>query len=282
MGTALGDFIRAKRDATLPGDLGLPDNGRRRAPGLRRIELAMRAGISVEYLTRIEQGRDHHPTVSVLNAIADGLGLNVEERRHLAYLAKIASGVCVTHRVETPRPARQEPRPSAVGMLRLLEPDGVAMVTNKLGDVLAHTSAFERLMGSSGLLASDEPNLTRYVFTDARARRFLGNWGQVADVQAFDLWHVGTLMAWEGLTKELESAAGEDFTARISKKLPPNPEPWHIVSADGTPTRWQREVLEIPAAPEQQIVIFMPADPETRAAFDRARHENVTPLRVAR
>jgi transcriptional regulator with XRE-family HTH domain len=95
MGTPLGDFIRAKRDATLPSDLGLPDNGRRRAPGLRRTELAARAGISVEYLTRIEQGRDRNPTLPVLTAIADGFSLNVGERRHLMFLAKIAGGVCI-------------------------------------------------------------------------------------------------------------------------------------------------------------------------------------------
>src|SRR4051812_20164672 len=63
MGTPLGDFIRAKRDDTRPADLGLPALERRRAPGLRRSELAARAGISVEYLTRIEQGRDRNPSV---------------------------------------------------------------------------------------------------------------------------------------------------------------------------------------------------------------------------
>ncbi|MGV9351164.1 helix-turn-helix domain-containing protein, partial [Streptomyces spiralis] len=58
MGTPLGDFIRAKRDSIQPESFGLPDRGRRRSPGLRRADLATRAGISVEYLTRIEQGRD--------------------------------------------------------------------------------------------------------------------------------------------------------------------------------------------------------------------------------
>jgi transcriptional regulator with XRE-family HTH domain len=84
VGTPLGEFIRAKRDRTRPADLGIQDGQRRRAPGLRRTELAVRAGISVEYLTRIEQGRDRNPSGSVVNAIADALALDVAERRHLS------------------------------------------------------------------------------------------------------------------------------------------------------------------------------------------------------
>lgn len=76
MGTPLGDFIRAKRDDTQPAALGIVEYGRRRAPGLRRSDLAARSRISVEYLTRIEQGRDRNPTGPVINAIADALRLD--------------------------------------------------------------------------------------------------------------------------------------------------------------------------------------------------------------
>jgi transcriptional regulator with XRE-family HTH domain len=55
----------------------LPAGTRRRAPGLRRSELAALAGISVEYLVRIEQGRDRHPSISVVNALADALCLDL-------------------------------------------------------------------------------------------------------------------------------------------------------------------------------------------------------------
>lgn len=278
--TPLGDFIRAKRDATLPSDLGLPDNGRRRAPGLRRTELAARAEISVEYLTRIEQGRDRHPTLGVLNAIADGLSLNVEERRHLTYLAKIAGGACISQRRHTPQPLRQQARPAAVQTLRLLDPDGVAMVSNKLGDVLAHTSAFQQLMQHTGLLDSEEPNLTRYVFTDSRAKSFLGNWEQIADVQAFDLWHAPTVTASQWLRSEIAPQGGSDFTARTSQKLPPAQEPWQIVQTDGSLTQWHRELLELPAEPEQQIVMWIPIDAPSVPAARTRRDDNVTPLRV--
>jgi transcriptional regulator with XRE-family HTH domain len=164
MGTPLGDFIRTKRDSIQPETLGLPDRGRRRSPGLHRSDLATRAGISVEYLTRIEQGRDRDPSVAVVNALADALSLDPAERNHLRYLAKITGGACSAR--TQPAPPRRDVRPS---VLRLLEP-GIAVVTNRLGDVLAHTSGYEAVTRGTGLLDADTPNLTRYVFTDPRAR----------------------------------------------------------------------------------------------------------------
>jgi len=83
MGTPLGDFPRARRDSTSPDVAGLPAGPRRRAPGLRRSELAALAGISVEYLVRIEQGRDRNPSAAVVNALAGALRLDAAEREHL-------------------------------------------------------------------------------------------------------------------------------------------------------------------------------------------------------
>src|SRR5262245_40303936 len=142
MGTPFGGFIRAKRDSTRPEDLGLPAHQRRRAPGLRRSELAARAGISVEYLTRIEQGRDHNPSYPIVNALADALSLDAAERTHLRYLAKISGGMCGHSR---PAPPEWSVRPAVRRILELLEP-GVAFVTNTVGDVLAHTETFAMLM----------------------------------------------------------------------------------------------------------------------------------------
>src|SRR5437879_1283066 len=126
MGKPLGEFIRAKRDSIQPESLGLPDRGRRRSPGLRRLDLATRAGISVEYLTRIEQGRDRHPSAEVINALADALGLDPSERNHLRYLAKITGDGCSLQ--TRPTPPRREVRPSVLKTLHLLEP-GIAIVT---------------------------------------------------------------------------------------------------------------------------------------------------------
>src|SRR5438874_9064990 len=129
MGTPLGDFVRAKRDSIQPESFGLPDRGRRRSPGLRRSDLAARAGISVEYLTRIEQGRDRNPSPSVVNALADALSLDAGERHHLRYLAKISGGACAGR--SRPTPPDRTVRPAVRQILDLLEP-GVAFVTNRL------------------------------------------------------------------------------------------------------------------------------------------------------
>src|SRR5882724_534894 len=83
----LGDFLRARREALRPADVGLPDSGRRRTPGLRREEVATLADVSVDYLVRLEQGRDVNPSPSVQSALARALRLTGAERHHLAALA---------------------------------------------------------------------------------------------------------------------------------------------------------------------------------------------------
>jgi transcriptional regulator with XRE-family HTH domain len=83
----LGAALRGWRDRVAPGDVGLPAGGHRRAPGLRREELAMLAGMSADYITRLEQGRATTPSAQVLTALARALRLSDEERQHLFRLA---------------------------------------------------------------------------------------------------------------------------------------------------------------------------------------------------
>src|SRR3954453_2716463 len=84
----LGDFLRSRRARLQPQDVGLPDYGRRRVPGLRREELAQLAGVSVDYYVRLEQGRDIHPSDQVLDAIANALRLNAGGRQPLDALVR--------------------------------------------------------------------------------------------------------------------------------------------------------------------------------------------------
>lgn len=277
MGTPLGDFVRAKRDGTRPEDLGLPSYERRRAPGLRRSELAVRAGISVEYLTRIEQGRDRNPSAAVVNALADGLSLDTAERTHLHYLAKITGGACAGH-TQPVRPQR-EVRPAVRQTLDLLEP-GVALLTNRLGDVLAYTGGFELVMRGSGLLDGESPNLTRYVFTHPRARATFTDWDQVADEQVFNLWRSPSTSTFEWFTAELAPQAGAEFTRRLDRHLPPPATPLLIEHPDGDRLRWNRETLELAGADEQQVVILLPADDATARAYDRLRGVHGAALRA--
>jgi transcriptional regulator with XRE-family HTH domain len=278
VGTPLGDFIRAKRDKTRPEDLGITVQQRRRAPGLRRTELAGRAGISVEYLTRIEQGRDRNPSASVVNAVADALGLDIAERRHLAYLAKISGGACAgPHRREPPR---RQVRPEVLQVLHLLEP-AAAIVTNRLGDILACTPDFRAVVAATGLLEAEPASLTRYVFTDPRARDTFPDWDRVADEQAFSLWLGPSVASHEWFKAEFAPIAGPEFTRRVGQHLPPprgqlrmrHPATEHEL-------RWNRETLELPAPDEQQLVVYLPADQHTAEALGRLRDENQPRLRA--
>src|ERR1019366_797642 len=168
MGTPLGDFLRARRDSTGPDVVGLPAGARRRAPGLRRSELAalagIRGGVRVGFRVGIGQGRGRSPSAAVVNALAEALRLDAAEREHLRHLTKITGGTCVGARAQPGR----DVRPGARRLLDGFEP-GIAVISNRFGDLLACTSGFEVIARLAGLLDGDRPNLTRFVFTDPRA-----------------------------------------------------------------------------------------------------------------
>ncbi|WP_380281617.1 helix-turn-helix domain-containing protein [Kitasatospora purpeofusca] len=267
MGTPLGNFIRAKRDAVQPGLLGLPERQRRRSPGLRRLDLANRADVSVEYLARIEQGRDRNPSPAVVNALADALCLNASERTHLRYLAKITGDTCTID--VRPVPPSRRVRASVLRTLELLEP-GVAIVTNRLGDVLAHTSGYRAVTGGAGLFDAERPNLNHYLFTDPRARTFFADWDDVADEQTFDLWQAPSLENLEWLTAELTPVAGDEFTRRLNLGKVPSRGVLRLDHPEGHRLRLLRETLELPGD-SQQLVVFLPEDDATAETLDRLR-----------
>jgi len=267
--TPLGDFIRSRRDATTPVQVGLPAGERRRAPGLRRSELASVAGISVEYLTRIEQGRDRNPSDPIVNALADALSLDTAERAHLRHLARISGAACAGH--SRPAPPDRNVRPTVRRILELLEP-GIAFVTNRLGDVLAHTTGFAMVMRDTGLLDAGQPNVTRYVFTHPQARTTFNAWHQVADEQVFNLWLGPSNENFEWFTADFAPVAGAEFTRRLHRHRPPPQVPLTMNHPRAGQLRWDRETLELPTPDAQQLVIWLPADDATAAAVDQLRH----------
>jgi transcriptional regulator with XRE-family HTH domain len=128
MANRLGAYLRARRDLVRPEEVGLPAGGSRRVPGLRREEVAMLAGISADYYLRLERGRDAHPSVQVLEALARVLRLDDVER---AYLLGLAS--------DRPRRARaRKPERVPERLHHLLATIGVpAFVEGRGFDVLA-------------------------------------------------------------------------------------------------------------------------------------------------
>ena len=240
--------------------------------------MAARAGISVEYLTRIEQGRDRNPSRSIVNALADALQLDVAERTHLGYLAKISGDACAGH--ARPVPPERTVRPAVHQILDFLEP-GIAFVTNRLGDVLAHTDGFATVMRDTGLLDADEPNLTRYVFTHPQARTTLVDWDQIADEQVFNLWLGPSTETFEWFTADFAAVAGAEFTRRLHRHLPPARVPLRMVHPQGHQLQWNREILELPAPDAQQLIVFLPADEATSAAVDHlSQRSHRTALRA--
>ncbi|WP_314411640.1 helix-turn-helix transcriptional regulator [Streptomyces kroppenstedtii] len=156
----LGDFLRARRNRLRPRDVGLEPGGRRKVTGLRREELALLAGLSTDYYQRMEQGREVRPSDGVLDALADALVLDDEERRHLFTLA---------HAARRPVPSRVERGPERVpdSTRRLLGVmDTPAVVLGRHLDLLAWNTMAEVLLGSPAGLPSHRLNMLLLMFDD--------------------------------------------------------------------------------------------------------------------
>lgn len=174
--TPLGVFLRARREQITPEQVGLPDHGRRRVPGLRREELAMLAGVSVDYYVRLEQGRNDHPSPQVLDALARVLQLGDDEARYLRDLAM-------------PPPPRQR-RPAArkaervsptLERLLLALPTNPAFVLGRYMDVLA----VNPIMLALNPAHTAGNNVVRSVFLDPASRDCYPDWeGVAADTAA--------------------------------------------------------------------------------------------------
>ncbi|MDR6864640.1 helix-turn-helix transcriptional regulator [Phycicoccus sp. 3266] len=151
----LAAVLRRAREAVRPEDVGLAAGSRRRVPGLRREELALLAGISVDYVVRLEQGRGPQPSTQVLGALARALRLDVDARDELFRLAGSPPPEEGTVDVHV--------RPS---VLRLIDRfvDLPAFVQSAKGDVLAWNAMSEALQGDWSSLPPEQRNLARLRF----------------------------------------------------------------------------------------------------------------------
>jgi len=157
----LADFLRRRRAAIRPAEAGLPDGARRRTAGLRREEVAMLAGMSVDYVIRLEQGRSSQPSAQILRALARALRLSDDERDHLFHLAG-----------HQPPPAAASATVARAGLVRMLDllGDTPAAVLSDLGVVLAQNRAGMLLMGDLTRLTGDDRYLAHRWFTDPAAQ----------------------------------------------------------------------------------------------------------------
>ncbi|MPZ97383.1 MAG: helix-turn-helix domain-containing protein [Propionibacteriales bacterium] len=265
----LGSFLRSRRDAVRPAQVGLPEGPRRRTPGLRRAELATLAGVSVDYLIRLEQGRDTHPSPQVLGALAEALRLSDEDRDYLQNLAIISNSAGPCPRAWAT--AARTVRPTVRAMLEQLEPTP-AFVVNHLADLLAWTDGYDRLARPLGILDGDEPNLLWFTFADERARTAYPDWDEVADEQVADLHELrrGDTDA-DALAARLSKVAGTEFIDRwVSRPLGARRTGVRgLTHPDVGALRLAFEALELPDADHQRLVVYLPADAPTAAGLDR-------------
>lgn len=263
----LAEFLRSRRERLSPADVGLPDSGRRRTPGLRREEVATLAGVSIDYLIRLEQGRDTKPSPSVLGALATALRLSDEEKRYLAMIGQEHdSGLCPS----TTRSNREVP-PTVLQLLDRLEPSP-AFVAGPFGDLLAWTEAFERLVEPLGLLDVGMTNLARFVFLHPSARSVYPDWGSAADEQAQRLraasmrWSFDEAMI--ALLDDLQQVP--EFASRwsdheVAEKRRGTKALTHPTLG---PLQIAYEVMSLADDDEQRLVTWLPADERTSVAFE--------------
>ncbi|MFB7875833.1 helix-turn-helix transcriptional regulator [Nocardia sp. NPDC056064] len=185
---AFAELLVARRGELRPEDVGLPAGGRRRTPGLRREEVAVLAGVSADYLARLEQGRDTNPSMAVVDALATALRFNETERARFSWLALTTGSEsrCPSTAFD---PSLDQVPAALRAVVDALAP-APAFVLGPRAAVLAWNSAWAELAAPLGLLdGPEEVNLALWTFRHPLARTAVTDWAQFADLQADQLAH---------------------------------------------------------------------------------------------
>ncbi|QSB14236.1 helix-turn-helix domain-containing protein [Natronosporangium hydrolyticum] len=175
--TELGDYLRSCRAKVSAEAAGIPSSGHRRVPGLRREELAMLAGVSADYIVRLEQGRAKSASPEILRALAQALDLRPDEEEYLLRCATDATGA--SSRAASKPPAEQRVSPAIRVLLDSLT--GVpALVLGRRMDIIGWNALGAALFTDFGALAPQHRNQIRLVFLDERVRSLYRDWEKVA------------------------------------------------------------------------------------------------------
>jgi transcriptional regulator with XRE-family HTH domain len=255
--TEVRDFLTSRRARLTPQDVGLPAHGgQRRVKGLRREEVAILAGVSVEYYNRMERGNLNGVSESVLDSLASALRLDDAERVHLSDLAR------ASNRSSTTRPKRTGQQRIRLTIQRIL--DGMTAVPayarNGRLDILAVNQLGAALLPDL-MSAPGTPNLGKYLVLDPRAQDFYADWQAVArDCVAALRIEAGRNPYDRGLT---------DLVGELSTRSGPFREWWgsHNVRLHNSATKQLRhpvagdievtgEALEVPADPGLTIIAY--------------------------
>jgi transcriptional regulator with XRE-family HTH domain len=169
------DFLVGRRARITPAQAGLPTSSRRRVAGLRREEVAVLAGVSTEWYTRLEKGHIGGVSEDVLDAVARALRLDDDERTYLFDLARSSRAGR-----RTPTRRRDVEIPPRVQWLLDSMTMSSAFVRNGRTDVIAGNALaralFAPMFGGPALDRRGRPNVARYIFLDPGARDFFADW----------------------------------------------------------------------------------------------------------
>jgi transcriptional regulator with XRE-family HTH domain len=251
----LADFLRTRRSALNPDDVGLPNGGRRRTPGLRREEVAQLAGMSVTWYTWLEQARDVRASQSVLDGLADALRMNAAERAHLMLLGRGDEAVAS-------RARREDLDPTVRRLIENLG-DSPACILGRRWDYLAWNRAFEVVFCDPRKYPEDRRNFLWSIFTDQTRRRRSLDWeasarNALARFRADNARHLGD-PEFEELIDAVHAASPEfrDWWPR------------HEVARSGIGTKEMRHdvvgklwfehaVFKLEETPEQRLILYSP------------------------
>lgn len=174
---ALSDFLKARRGKLSPGEVGLPEGGRRRTPGLRREEVAQLAGVSSTWYTWLEQGRDIQASYAVLECVAEALRLTADERRYFYALAEGGAGTASGADYGRDAPPAMTPSLSRiVDELRQCP----TIVSDRRCQIVGWNEAAAKVFVDFSRIAPEDRNMIRLVFTRKEFRRLAVNWESFA------------------------------------------------------------------------------------------------------
>ncbi|HVT69773.1 MAG TPA: helix-turn-helix transcriptional regulator [Trebonia sp.] len=265
--TELGKFLKTRRARLSPADFDLPAGPRRRTPGLRREELALLAGVGVTWYTWLEQGREINVSTQVLDALARTLRLDRAERWHMYVLAEavpvaVSGGRCSVPEAITEIVEALDPLP--------------AVVSNARFDVLSVNAAYLDLFRHWHELPCVHRNSLWCTLTEPRAREQFPQYEEdvrymVARLRAAYARHVGD-PDWEEDIRRL-SALSTEFAQLWARHEVAEYEPRvpTFIHPDVGPLTFTTSELQVPATPEARLVVYTPADDETRKLLPRTR-----------
>ena len=261
MSNALGDFLRARRTDARLQDSAHAASGRRRTTGLRREEVAAAAAISADYYTRLEQGRENHPSDAVLDALARALRLDADATDHLHRLRDAQAGAT---RPDAGAPSVDDEALAArmALMVEAVRPNP-AYVLDRLSTVVAANPEGLALHEGLAALPPAQRNTCRSLLLDPRARETFVEWeelarGAVAHLRAANVENLQDpeLVA---LVDELRAQSplfdtwwSEHLVQRRRGAIT------HVRAADGTVSARRYEVLHLPED-GMRMTLWLPA-----------------------